>query len=68
MLSFKHRACHKRAKEAETAALAETASQSSRGEQEAQKVAAKAQASSQRLEVDILRLQRHITQLEQASK
>lgn len=59
-------ACCNRAKEAEVAALAEAASHSSRGEQEAQKAAAKAQAASQRLEADIQRLQRHITQLEQS--
>ena len=57
-----------RAKEAEVAAIAESASQSSRGESEAHKAAAKAQASSQRLEADVQRLQRHITHLKASNR
>ena len=61
--------CHlHRAKEAEVAALTESASQSSRGEEEAHKAASKAQASSQRLEADIQRLQRYITHLETSNR
>ena len=50
------------------AALAETASHSSRGQEEAQKSAAKAQAGAQRLEADIQRLQRYITHLENSNR
>jgi len=57
-----------RTKEAEMAALAETASHSSRGQEEAQKSAAKAQAGAQRLEADIQRLQRYITHLENSNR
>ncbi|KAL0019238.1 hypothetical protein WJX79_004955 [Trebouxia sp. C0005] len=58
----------KRTKEAEVAALAETASHSSRGQEEAQRSAAKAQAGAQHLEADIQRLQRHITHLENSNR
>ena len=57
-----------RTKEAEVAALAETASHSSRGQEEAQMSAAKAQAGAQRLEADIQRLQRYITHLENSNR
>ena len=60
--------CLHRAKEAEVAALAESASQSSRGVEEAHKAATKAEASSQRLEADVQRLQRYITHLETSNR
>ncbi len=57
-----------RTKEAEVAALAEIASHSSRGQEEAQKSAAKAQAGTQRLEADIQRLQQYITHIENSNR
>jgi len=57
-----------RTKEAEVAALAEIASHSSHGQEEAQKSAAKAQAGTQRLEADIQRLQRYITHIENSNR
>ena len=50
------------------AALAESASQSSREGDEAHKAAAKAQVTSQRLEADVQRLQRYIAHLETANR
>jgi len=57
-----------RTKEAEVAALAEIASHSSRGQEEAQKSTAKAHAVTQRLEADIQRLQRYITHIENSNR
>lgn len=57
-----------RAKEAEVVALVETASQNSRGKEEAHKVAARVQAGAQCLEADIQRLQRHVTHLESTNR
>ena len=57
-----------RAKETELAAVADSASHSSRSEQEATKTAAKAQAGAQRLEADIQRLQHYITHLENTNR
>lgn len=50
------------------AALAESASHSSHGEEEAHRIAAKSQAGAQRLEADMQRLQRYITHLENSNR